>query len=647
MRFTLLAGVCLADSFTWIPIKLSGLGEGYRLTRNVTSVAGAGGTVICIHGHGGSYNDFKFIAEGFAQEDFALYSLDFDGEFSAFAPGIIERQAEFASRVVKELCTEPSSNCHVIGHSMGGVVAVELLRYPVARLLKSVHTLSTPLTSHPAPIDISWALFYSRLDKLMRNVKTPLWSWATGIGDTMVPYESSLLPSHSRGKSFVSSSLPNLYLILDHWGLLFDYGFTNTILVPAVAFGREPLPSPTSLLVRPVYTLRYTVPSWLTQETGCSATGPVRLSVESSCPSSHLEIRGSTDDNVMIEDDKGNWMQLVTAKFKFQDGREMTAGTLRLTTRITSIIIPTGVSVTLLDDNTRTIRQLKLSYSSLTPIVTVESEGGAVSQHGSPGSSLLTLHGTDSVWVIGQMQMHVQYTWGAKYLALRHWPTLIGYLMTAAVSGDSLITLTMQTITVALLSASALHLLLFMTACGLNLLLGLVLRVVPIIPRLPIADNLLICAISPGIGLLMMSLQYRDYRQRRVVFLMVAIESLKLATVGLALWQLTKGCLRTGLGYLLVSIPDWPGMASCVFLIALLHRERQSVDMKLFNEELRRLWTIIVGCLSAATVSIGVAIYWQIIALQLVLVSHACFGYELRYRANTGSHDESLLVKEQ
>ena len=526
----------IPDGFQWTDVPLSfeyDLAR-YHLRSNISSVAGRNGTIICIHGHFADYEGFYYLASAFASYDMKFYAVDFHSELSGFSPSIIHRQADFVARVVQQLCSNQTSPCHVIAHSMGGLVAIELMRLPASSLVRSVHTLSSPLRQHPAPIAISWAPFYARLNALLPTIKN-LWSWSSGLGDTMVPVESSLLAEGSLGRSIVSSSLPGLYKVMDHIGLAFNSVFVLDFLIPAVIDGKIPQVSPRSFLVHAT-NVTHREPLMLRSTSGCSATGPVRLLVDASCPLAYLEINGSASQPVMLGAD-GKWSRVSPVQFRFTGGASMNVATCQIQGRVDVIIIPRGLTVKLVDEKGRDIREIKFPGFSKGAILTVTAEGGVIGSDGSAGLKSVTVLSTASVWVVGKYSVEVEYSLGVWYVVLRHWHTLLGYLMSAAISSGSSLGVRINVILVLLCSMSALHLVLFLVACVLGLLLSAVLTRIRVKKMLLFPVNGVISCVCPFLGLLLVTLQHGRVRNRSLIFLMLAFVIPSLTTLLMAVWQ--------------------------------------------------------------------------------------------------------------
>lgn len=117
---------------------------------------------------------------------------EFNEDLSAFHGSTIESQIWYTTRAVDYILSLYPVNTSIIimGHSMGGIVAISLL--PSAQI-SAIITMSTPHVLPPARFD-------SRIDELYRKNKiildtdpTPILSLCGGATDLMIPSESCVL----------------------------------------------------------------------------------------------------------------------------------------------------------------------------------------------------------------------------------------------------------------------------------------------------------------------------------------------------------------------------------------------------------------------------------------------------------------------
>ncbi len=123
--------------------------------------------------------------------------VEFNEDLSAFHGTTLDSQSRYASRAIDHILGLYSSGTPIIimGHSMGGIVAVSLLPHPN---ISAIITMSTPHTLPPARFDRYIDRIYTaNQDNLARN-PTPILSLCGGATDLMIPSESCILPTVDR-----------------------------------------------------------------------------------------------------------------------------------------------------------------------------------------------------------------------------------------------------------------------------------------------------------------------------------------------------------------------------------------------------------------------------------------------------------------
>ncbi|KAF8239028.1 PGAP1-domain-containing protein [Tricholoma matsutake] len=165
--------------------------------------------VLFIPGNAGSSHQVRSIASSATRQFYSspqvvapefssglkpldFFAAEFNEDLSAFHGSTIESQIWYTTRAVDYILSLYPVNTSIIimGHSMGGIVAISLL--PSAQI-SAIITMSTPHVLPPARFD-------SRIDELYRKNKiildtdpTPILSLCGGATDLMIPSESCVL----------------------------------------------------------------------------------------------------------------------------------------------------------------------------------------------------------------------------------------------------------------------------------------------------------------------------------------------------------------------------------------------------------------------------------------------------------------------
>eukprot|EP01134_Creolimax_fragrantissima_P004930 CFRG4930T1 len=207
-----------------------------------------GHPILFIPGNSGSYQQVRSIASisvdmertGYQngelkRRDLDFFTIDFNEELSALYGGLLSVQSDFALQCMKKiqsLCDKPNEKSgdkkphtavavSVIGHSMGGLVAISLLTSKVlpAGSIESIFTIATP--HRPVlGLDSHFSSFYrmtnAAVQKSASNNVT-LVSIETGIRDAQVRSDlSSLVLSAPHIVHTSTNLIPGAMLSCDH-----------------------------------------------------------------------------------------------------------------------------------------------------------------------------------------------------------------------------------------------------------------------------------------------------------------------------------------------------------------------------------------------------------------------------------------------
>ncbi len=128
-------------------------------------VAGAAGAppLVLIHGFGGSLYTWRAVAPALAEAGYRVIALDLPGfgysvrpyDRAAYTPS---GQAKTVARVLRELGVDEEAPAHLVGHSFGGGVALELAR---ARpdLVRSLVLVDSTLPTFSRAPNADWPLY--------------------------------------------------------------------------------------------------------------------------------------------------------------------------------------------------------------------------------------------------------------------------------------------------------------------------------------------------------------------------------------------------------------------------------------------------------------------------------------------------------
>lgn len=223
--------------------------------------------VLFLHGHCGKWVQVINIAVYMnilanSSSRAAFFSADFHASVSALHVSVLQQQAAFAAasmlriaELYEEVGVEDQA-LTVIGHSMGGLVALEALRLldgpRAAGKVKvgAVILVSTPLLGHPLLLEQGMHSFATRLRRELwptpaaggsrRGLNMPVLALAAGDTDPLVPSEVVRLPSGEPGFSLLTPAVHNIYSSFSHVNLIFARHFLHTFVkfVSAAVHGK-------------------------------------------------------------------------------------------------------------------------------------------------------------------------------------------------------------------------------------------------------------------------------------------------------------------------------------------------------------------------------------------------------------------------
>ncbi|KAH9912392.1 PGAP1-like protein-domain-containing protein [Fomitopsis serialis] len=170
-----------------------------------------GSPVLFIPGNAGSSHQVRSIASSATRQYFSspyhveaafehgpqrpvdFFALEFNEDLSAFDGHTLDAETAYARAAVDYILSlyEKPTSIILLGHSMGGTVAVSLLPHPnVSALI----TMSTAHTLPPARLDRRIDSILASNREILRDDSTPVLSLCGGATDLLVPAESCILP---------------------------------------------------------------------------------------------------------------------------------------------------------------------------------------------------------------------------------------------------------------------------------------------------------------------------------------------------------------------------------------------------------------------------------------------------------------------
>jgi GPI inositol-deacylase len=168
--------------------------------------------VLFIPGNAGSSRQVRSIASSAARQYFHspglvspefsmrsikpldVYAVEFNEDFSAFHGPTLLAERSYVLDAIKYISSlyPPDTQIMVLGHSMGGVVAISLL--PSVNI-SAIITMSTPHTLPPARFDRRIGEIFRDNQAHLKNDPTPVVSLCGGATDLMIPSETCILPT--------------------------------------------------------------------------------------------------------------------------------------------------------------------------------------------------------------------------------------------------------------------------------------------------------------------------------------------------------------------------------------------------------------------------------------------------------------------
>ncbi|KAF4696264.1 GPI inositol deacylase [Perkinsus olseni] len=218
-------------------------GSNRTLEGLLSEIDGTVNVVLLLHGNRGTYGNFDEFAATMYRDWYpkgvlnrtVLLALDFYEEPNAFHPSVVEAQAEFTRGLMAGVCTK-GVRCVLVGHSMGGVVAaiaVSKSTEDVVKNVASLVTVSTPLKTHPAMLDVGWHRVYSKVSRGIRAV--PVVSVTGGAADWQVPMEDTRVAGANGFQWALMPASDGVFAQGDHIAVMYSYEVLTYQVVPAVA----------------------------------------------------------------------------------------------------------------------------------------------------------------------------------------------------------------------------------------------------------------------------------------------------------------------------------------------------------------------------------------------------------------------------
>lgn len=176
----------------------------------------SGTPVLFIPGNAGSSHQVRSIASSATRQYFTsphaispdfssrspaakpldIFTVEFNEDLSAFHGPTLLSERAYVSEAIRYILSlyPPNASIVIVGHSMGGVVAISLLPSPD---ISTIITMSTPHTLPPARFDNRIEHIYSTNHQHLVADPTPIVSICGGATDVMIPSESCILPEPS------------------------------------------------------------------------------------------------------------------------------------------------------------------------------------------------------------------------------------------------------------------------------------------------------------------------------------------------------------------------------------------------------------------------------------------------------------------
>ncbi|KAF8622170.1 hypothetical protein AX15_007285 [Amanita polypyramis BW_CC] len=213
--------------------------------------------VLFIPGNAGSSHQIRSIASSATRQyysspqiistEFAtrplkpldFFAVEFNEDLSAFHGSTLKSQIAYTSSAIEYILSlyPPDTSIIVMGHSMGGIVAISLL--PSSRI-SAIITMSTPHTLPPARFDVRIQEIYRENTQVLTSEPTPIVSLCGGATDTMIPSESCILPSTAGNiyrKTIFTSALEGAWTGVGHQEMIWCHQVRWRIARAALELG--------------------------------------------------------------------------------------------------------------------------------------------------------------------------------------------------------------------------------------------------------------------------------------------------------------------------------------------------------------------------------------------------------------------------
>ncbi|CAJ1341798.1 unnamed protein product [Effrenium voratum] len=171
--------------------------------------------VLFVPGHGGSWKQGINLCAYLAKKDaLHYYAADFHASASALHSSVVTSQALFTAKAIERIRKLHSGPLVLLGHSMGGIVALRAIAMGAARP-DAVLLVSAPLQPHPL-----------LLEPRFQAVQPVSFSWDLRLVSVSGGPTDPLVPMHTaRPRTGVFQPLPgarDVYASFSHVNLLFS-----------------------------------------------------------------------------------------------------------------------------------------------------------------------------------------------------------------------------------------------------------------------------------------------------------------------------------------------------------------------------------------------------------------------------------------
>ncbi|KAL4247022.1 GPI inositol-deacylase [Abortiporus biennis] len=229
-----------------------------------------GTPVLFIPGNAGSSHQVRSIASSATRQYYSspydvspefwsrplkpldFFAVEFNEDLSAFHGTTLDSEKQYTSRAIDYILSLYPTNTTIIimGHSMGGVVAMSLLPHPK---ISTIITMSTPHTLPPARFDRRIGRIYSANLASLNADFTPVLSLCGGSTDLMVPSESCILPlSPDNGpyrRTIFTSALEGCWTGVGHREMVWCHQVRWRIARAALELGAATTPSDRTVIL--------------------------------------------------------------------------------------------------------------------------------------------------------------------------------------------------------------------------------------------------------------------------------------------------------------------------------------------------------------------------------------------------------------